>query len=195
MTDLNFVACGRRLLNSRPRLFPQFATHNALTVASILEAAGKPEGFEFQRLHGMGEALYERLLDTTPEIECRIYAPVGSHKNLLAYLVRRLLENGANSSFISEAADEDVPVEKVIRLPTAILGSPAQAENAKIPLPENMLMPLRRNSRGVEFGDANVVKNSCCGNPQGECSTSYRVAGYRRQSEGWHRSHNRKPDG
>ena len=128
-------------------------------MASILEAAGKLEGFEFQRLHGMGEALYEQLLDTTPEIECRIYAPVGSHKNLLAYLVRRLLENGANSSFISEAADEDVPVEKVIRSPTAILGSPAQAENAKIPLPENMLMPLRRNSRGVEFGDANVVEN------------------------------------
>src|SRR6201991_90828 len=100
MTDLNYIACGRRLLELRQRVFAQFATHNALTVASILEAAGDAKGFEFQRLHGMGEALYQRLLETTPEAECRVYAPVGSHKNLLAYLVRRLLENGANSSFI-----------------------------------------------------------------------------------------------
>jgi RHH-type transcriptional regulator, proline utilization regulon repressor / proline dehydrogenase / delta 1-pyrroline-5-carboxylate dehydrogenase len=159
MTDLNYVACGRRLLELRPRLFAQFATHNALTVASILEAAGKPDGFEFQRLHGMGEALYERLLETMPEAECRVYAPVGTHKHLLAYLVRRLLENGANSSFISEAADADVPIEKVIRPSTAILVGPEQAANVRIPLPVNMLMPLRQNSRGVEFGDNRAVEN------------------------------------
>src|SRR3954452_20789633 len=100
-TDLNYVACARQLLALRPRLFPQFATHNALTVATLLELAGGDDGFEFQRLHGMGEALYAKLAENRPGIVCRTYAPVGSHRDLLAYLVRRLLENGANSSFVA----------------------------------------------------------------------------------------------
>ncbi len=104
MTDLNYVACARQLLALRPRIFPQFATHNALTVATILELAGT-DGYEFQRLHGMGDALYEQLREDRPELACRTYAPVGSHRDLLAYLVRRLLENGANSSFVAVAAD------------------------------------------------------------------------------------------
>src|SRR5215813_12693223 len=105
MTDLNYIACARKLLDLRPRLFPQFATHNALTVATMLELAEGSGGFEFQRLHGMGEALYGRLGEDHPEIAYRTYAPVGSHRDLLAYLVRRLLENGANSSFVALAAD------------------------------------------------------------------------------------------
>ena len=113
MTDLNYMACAQRLLDLRPRLFPQFATHNALTVASILERAGGIEGYEFQRLHGMGEALYGRLIEAVPGAACRTYAPVGGHRDLLAYLVRRLLENGANSSFVSVSADPSVPVERL----------------------------------------------------------------------------------
>ena len=100
------------MLALRPRIFPQFATHNALTVATILELATDESGFEFQRLHGMGEALYAQLGEDRPDIACRTYAPVGSHRDLLAYLVRRLLENGANSSFVALAADEAVPVSQ-----------------------------------------------------------------------------------
>ena len=99
----------------RPRIFPQFATHNALTVATLLELADGESGFEFQRLHGMGEALYAQLGEDHPDIACRTYAPVGSHRDLLAYLVRRLLENGANSSFVALAADEAVPVATLLR--------------------------------------------------------------------------------
>ena len=106
MTDLNYVACAQKLLALRPRIFPQFATHNALTVATVLELAGGESGFEFQRLHGMGEALYAQLRQDRPKLACRTYAPVGSHRDLLAYLVRRLLENGANSSFVALAADD-----------------------------------------------------------------------------------------
>ena len=105
MTDLNYLACAQQLLALRPRLFPQFATHNALTVASILELSDNEGGYEFQRLHGMGEALYARLSEDRPTVAYRTYAPVGSHRDLLAYLVRRLLENGANSSFVAIAAD------------------------------------------------------------------------------------------
>jgi len=112
MTDLNYVACAKQLLNARPRLFPQFATHNALTVATVIELAGgekaDPSWFEFQRLHGMGEELYAQLAEDRPDIACRTYAPVGSHRDLLAYLVRRLLENGANSSFVAVIADSSV---------------------------------------------------------------------------------------
>src|SRR5208282_3603284 len=96
MTDLCYMACVKKLLAARARIFPQFATHNALTVASVIEDAGGVEGFEFQRLYGMGEALYAALLAELPEAACRVYAPVGGHRDLLAYLVRRLLENGAN---------------------------------------------------------------------------------------------------
>jgi len=153
MTDLNYVACARKLLSLRPRLFPQFATHNALTVATVLELAGDENGFEFQRLHGMGEALYERLSEDRPGLAYRTYAPVGSHRDLLAYLVRRLLENGANSSFVALAADEAVPVATLLRRPAEVLGGAEQANHPNIPLPRDLLLPQRINSRGVEFGE------------------------------------------
>src|SRR6266446_1958917 len=117
MTDLCYLACTRKLLAARSRLYPQFATHNALTVASVVEDAGGVEGYEFQRLHGMGEVLYRLLLADHPEAACRIYAPVGGHRDLLAYLVRRLLENGANSSFVSVAADPSVPIASILERP------------------------------------------------------------------------------
>ena len=154
MTDLNYVACAQQLLALRPRIFPQFATHNALTVATILELAeGEASGFEFQRLHGMGEALYAKLGEDRPDIAHRTYAPVGSHRDLLAYLVRRLLENGANSSFVALAADEAVPVSQLLRRPADIIGSADNAAHPNIPLPRDLYRPQRENSRGIEFGE------------------------------------------
>jgi RHH-type transcriptional regulator, proline utilization regulon repressor / proline dehydrogenase / delta 1-pyrroline-5-carboxylate dehydrogenase len=153
MTDLSYMACMRRLLRARPRLYPQFATHNALTVASVIEEAGGAEGYEFQRLHGMGEVLYEALLADVPAAACRVYAPVGSHRDLLAYLVRRLLENGANSSFVAAAADPNVPIEDILKRPQAWIGDAAHARHPHIPLPRDLYRPARLNSQGVEFGD------------------------------------------
>jgi RHH-type transcriptional regulator, proline utilization regulon repressor / proline dehydrogenase / delta 1-pyrroline-5-carboxylate dehydrogenase len=153
MTDLCYMACAKKLIAARDRLYPQFATHNALTVASVIEDAGGVEGFEFQRLHGMGEALYAELLAELPDAVCRIYAPVGGHRDLLAYLVRRLLENGANSSFVSVAADKSVPIEEILRRPQSRLISASDARNSKIPLPRDLYQPDRRNSAGIEFGD------------------------------------------
>jgi RHH-type proline utilization regulon transcriptional repressor/proline dehydrogenase/delta 1-pyrroline-5-carboxylate dehydrogenase len=153
MTDLNFIACAQKLLGLRPRIFPQFATHNALTVATILELAGENSGFEFQRLHGMGEALYAQLSEDRPDLAYRTYAPVGSHRDLLAYLVRRLLENGANSSFVALAADESVPVATLLRRPAEIIGTPDHARHLNIPLPRDLYGSQRKNARGIEFGE------------------------------------------
>jgi RHH-type proline utilization regulon transcriptional repressor/proline dehydrogenase/delta 1-pyrroline-5-carboxylate dehydrogenase len=153
MTDLSYMACMRRLLAARPRLYPQFATHNALTVASVIEEARGVEGYEFQRLHGMGEVLYEELLAAMPGTACRVYAPVGGHRDLLAYLVRRLLENGANSSFVAVAADPNVPVETILKRPQAWIADAEHARHPHIPLPRDLYRPARLNSSGVEFGD------------------------------------------
>jgi RHH-type proline utilization regulon transcriptional repressor/proline dehydrogenase/delta 1-pyrroline-5-carboxylate dehydrogenase len=153
MTDLCYAACTRRLLAARERLYPQFATHNALTVASVIEDAGGVEGYEFQRLHGMGEVLYALLRSDYPKAAVRVYAPVGGHRDLLAYLVRRLLENGANSSFVSVAADTAVPIAAILERPQTRIGSARHARNSKIPLPRDLYAPMRRNSKGVEFGD------------------------------------------
>ena len=150
-TDLSYLACARQLLAARPRLYPQFATHNALTVATILEMAGDTEGFEFQRLHGMGEALYEAVW-ASEGVPCRIYAPVGGHRELLAYLVRRLLENGANSSFVAIVGDRAVPVDTLLARPAAALDGGARARHRRIPLPADLYAPARRNSKGIEFG-------------------------------------------
>ncbi len=185
MTDLNYVASAERMLALRPRLYPQFATHNALTVAAILERAGGVDGFEFQRLHGMGEALYARLLKERPGVACRTYAPVGGHKDLLAYLVRRLLENGANSSFVSASADPDVPVADLLKRPQAIIGSARKARHPRLPLPAELYGAERKNSRGVELGhEASLT--SLLGSMQGRgpvpCRPPSRTAASRRYS-------------
>jgi RHH-type transcriptional regulator, proline utilization regulon repressor / proline dehydrogenase / delta 1-pyrroline-5-carboxylate dehydrogenase len=153
MTDLCYMACVKRLLAARGRLFPQFATHNALTVASVIEDAGGVDGFEFQRLYGMGEVLYDALLAELPEAACRVYAPVGGHRDLLAYLVRRLLENGANSSFVSAAADPSVPIAEILRRPQSWIAGTTAARNSKIPLPRDIYLPERSGAAGIEFGD------------------------------------------
>ncbi len=152
MTDLNYVSCADRLLSLRPRIYPQFATHNALTVATVLERAGNSEGYEFQRLHGMGDALYAAFLERHSDAAVRTYAPVGVHQDLLAYLVRRLLENGANSSFVSVAADPDVPVEMLLQRPEQTIGRADRARHRALPMPADLFGASRRNSAGVEFG-------------------------------------------
>jgi RHH-type proline utilization regulon transcriptional repressor/proline dehydrogenase/delta 1-pyrroline-5-carboxylate dehydrogenase len=154
MTDLCYLACARKLLAARPLIYPQFATHNALTVASVIEDAGGVRDYEFQRLHGMGDALYQALLAELPDLVCRVYAPVGGYADLLAYLVRRLLENGANSSFVSVAADPNVPVETILRRPQSGIVDPSRARHSHIPMPKNLFGLSRINSTGVEFGDS-----------------------------------------
>ena len=154
MTDLNYGACAARLL-AAPRLYPQFATHNARSVAEILARAGARD-FEFQRLHGMGEALYETLAQMN-DAPVRVYAPVGPHRDLLAYLVRRLIENGANSSFVARAADPQTPEDVLIADPHDALGAAARARHARLPLPARIYQPLRANSKGVEFGDRRAL--------------------------------------
>ncbi|MDB5655572.1 MAG: integrase, partial [Tardiphaga sp.] len=146
-----------QLLRLRPRLFAQFATHNALTVATILEEAGGG-GYEFQRLHGMGDALYAQLGADYPGIACRTYAPVGSHRDLLAYLVRRLLENGANSSFVAMAGDHAVPVATLLQRPADVIGGGDRARHPQIPRPGDLYQPDRVNSPGVEFGDRAALR-------------------------------------
>jgi RHH-type proline utilization regulon transcriptional repressor/proline dehydrogenase/delta 1-pyrroline-5-carboxylate dehydrogenase len=161
MTDLCYLDCARKLLALRPRLYPQFATHNALTIASVLEDAsdggGQNAGYEFQRLHGMGDALYQSLIADDPALTVRVYAPVGGYADLLAYLVRRLLENGANSSFVSVAADPNVPVADIIKRPQAWIADPSRARHSHIPLPRDLFMTERHNSAGVEFGDSTAL--------------------------------------
>ncbi|WP_110666160.1 bifunctional proline dehydrogenase/L-glutamate gamma-semialdehyde dehydrogenase PutA [Salinicola halophilus] len=154
-TDVAYLACARFLLcdETRGRIFPQFATHNAHTITQILEFANRANRrFEFQRLHGMGEALYDAALPRAPEgTYCRIYAPVGAHKDLLPYLVRRLLENGANSSFVHQLVDPRVPVESLCVHPVETLRRVDGHANPKIPLPRDIYGPARRNSRGVNL--------------------------------------------
>jgi RHH-type proline utilization regulon transcriptional repressor/proline dehydrogenase/delta 1-pyrroline-5-carboxylate dehydrogenase len=153
-TDQNYLHCARKLLDLRPHIFPQFATHNALTVATILEMAGEASGFELQRLHGMGEALHKAVHESVPTVSTRIYAPVGGHRDLLAYLVRRLLENGANSSFVAVVGDRSVPIADLLHRPDTTLEGGARARNRNLPLPADLYGTSRRNSAGLEFGHA-----------------------------------------
>ena len=153
-TDLSYLACARRLLAMRPRIYPQFAGHNAVTVAQIAELAavaglGEP-GFEYQKLHGMGDALHRAIVEDE-KLPCRIYAPVGGHRDLLAYLVRRLLENGANSSFVAKVGDDAVDVASLLTRPAETLAHGARPRHAHIPRPAD-LFGARKNSRGLEFG-------------------------------------------
>jgi RHH-type proline utilization regulon transcriptional repressor/proline dehydrogenase/delta 1-pyrroline-5-carboxylate dehydrogenase len=153
-TDVSYLACARRLLAGGDAFYPQLATHNAQTLGSIIELAGNRRDFEFQRLHGMGEALYEELVGTADgAIACRVYAPVGSHQDLLPYLVRRLLENGANTSFVNRILDHDVPLETLIEDPVRQLSRLEPKRHPKIPLPRDLYGPDRRNARGVDLCD------------------------------------------
>jgi RHH-type proline utilization regulon transcriptional repressor/proline dehydrogenase/delta 1-pyrroline-5-carboxylate dehydrogenase len=152
-TDVSYVACARRLLSAPAAVYPAFATHNCRTVATILELAGD-RPFEFQKLFGMGDALYEVLLRSHP-VACRIYAPVGSFTDLLPYLVRRLLENGANTSFVHQIADPSVPLEALVADPVEALPEP-YSPDPRIPLPRD-LYPDRPNSLGLDLSRRDVL--------------------------------------
>ncbi len=148
-TDVCFIACARKLFNLGDRIYPQFATHNAHTAAAVMELSEGATTFEFQRLHGMGEALYDVLVTKT---RSRIYAPVGSHKDLLAYLVRRLLENGSNSSFVNQIVDKDVPVERVAADPFGQVEEyKGGVANPNITPPPALYGETRRNSAGWDI--------------------------------------------
>jgi RHH-type proline utilization regulon transcriptional repressor/proline dehydrogenase/delta 1-pyrroline-5-carboxylate dehydrogenase len=156
-TDVSYLACAKKLLAAEDAIYPAFATHNANTIGQIKALAGSRE-FEFQRLHGMGEELYEELAKLERHIgdkqtPVRIYAPVGSHKELLAYLVRRLLENGANSSFVNRIADEQVSIDELVHDPVAELAALEPKRNPKIILPRDVFGVERHNSAGCDLSD------------------------------------------
>ncbi|HSH41098.1 MAG TPA: bifunctional proline dehydrogenase/L-glutamate gamma-semialdehyde dehydrogenase PutA [Arenicellales bacterium] len=153
-TDVSYMACARRMFSAGGFIYPQFATHNAHTVATILSLAGG-DPYEFQRLHGMGEGLYGHLLDQKPELTCRVYAPVGGHAELLPYLVRRLLENGANTSFVNRATHRETPVEEIVTDPIDDALANDCTRHPRIPLPKDLFGPDRQNSQGLNFADLN----------------------------------------
>ncbi len=156
-TDIAYVCCAKKLFEYSERIYPQFATHNAQTAATILELAGDSR-FEFQRLHGMGERLHNHLIEDTAA-SCRIYAPVGPHEDLLAYLVRRLLENGANSSFVNQINDKKLPSVALAIDPFEKLEVKAMQRPGNLPLPTHIYQPSRLASRGWDTSSPTDVTN------------------------------------
>ena len=149
-TDVNYLACARKLLGAPKAFFPQFATHNAYSIAAVSVLAGEGASYEFQRLHGMGEALYRDVVSADVMAKpVRIYAPVGGHEELLAYLVRRLLENGANTSFVGRLADDELPVDEIIADPVARVAGFERKRHPLIPRPPDLFLPQRKNSFGI----------------------------------------------
>ncbi|KTC86599.1 bifunctional proline dehydrogenase/L-glutamate gamma-semialdehyde dehydrogenase PutA [Legionella brunensis] len=157
-TDVSFQACAKKILTMTDAIYPQFATHNAYSVAMILNLVGSYRDFEFQCLHGMGNELYEQIVPANRlGIPCRIYAPVGSHEDLLPYLVRRLLENGANSSFVNRIVDEKAPISSLVEDPVSKANHLLGKINQNIPLPVSIFLPERKNSSGFDFSDRAAV--------------------------------------
>ncbi len=157
-TDVSYLACARQLLAAGKNLYPQFATHNAHTLASIMHFAGSREDYEFQRLHGMGEELYGEVTDAKKfSRACRVYAPVGSHEDLLPYLVRRLLENGANTSFVNRILDPAVEVKDIVADPIELTRSRDGRPHGGIAAPADLFQPDRSNSRGSNLADRRVL--------------------------------------
>ncbi len=152
-TDVSYIACAEKLLSLRDRIYPQFASHNAHTIAAVMQLAGvQKDNFEFQRLHGMGDALHD-IVFSDEKTRCRIYAPVGTHEDLLAYLVRRLLENGANSSFVNQVVDPEISPEEIAQDPFALTASLGSVVNPGIALPSNIYPGNRKNSIGWDIND------------------------------------------
>jgi RHH-type proline utilization regulon transcriptional repressor/proline dehydrogenase/delta 1-pyrroline-5-carboxylate dehydrogenase len=157
-TDVSYIACARKVLANRKAFYPQFATHNAHTIATVTELAGDRLDYEFQRLHGMGEDLYGVVMSEEGyRHACRVYAPVGSHEDLLPYLVRRLLENGSNTSFVNRIVDETLPVEKVAESPIRKVAATRPVSHPAIPLPRDLFGDERVNSKGVNLANGDDV--------------------------------------
>jgi RHH-type proline utilization regulon transcriptional repressor/proline dehydrogenase/delta 1-pyrroline-5-carboxylate dehydrogenase len=157
-TDVSYLACAKDMLAAR-NIRPAFATHNALTVATILQWTGKQRDFEFQRLHGMGEGLFDRLV-REDGYNCRTYAPVGGHRDLLAYLVRRLLENGANSSFVHQLADQSISEDELLADPVEKIMAVGGTRHPAIAAPADLFQPERVNSNGLDLDDAVILKET-----------------------------------
>lgn len=156
-TDVAYLACARRLFALGDLVYPQFATHNAHTIAAIHQLAGGRR-FEFQRLHGMGGDLYDAAREAGLSAPCRVYAPVGSHEDLLPYLVRRLLENGANTSFVNRIVDESLAIEDLVRDPCDTVATQGPGPHPRIPLPVGMFGDTRRNSMGINLASATNLR-------------------------------------
>ncbi len=155
-TDVAYLAAARALLARPDCFYPQFATHNAHTIAAIAELAGS-QPYEFQRLYGMGQALHREVVH--PEAlgkPCRIYAPVGGHRDLLAYLVRRLLENGANTSFVNRLADDAAPIAAIVADPVEKAAALPEKANPLIPPPPKLYAPARKNSLGLPLWETSI---------------------------------------
>ena len=164
-TDVSYLANARRLLDHGSAIYPMFATHNAQTIATVHRMARAMRGrrdFEFQKLHGMGDDLYAEVIPADRlDVPCRVYAPVGSHEDLLPYLVRRLLENGANSSFVNRITDESIPVEELIRSPVEFVSALEHIQHPRIPLPVNLYRSQnqhRDNSMGINLANDNDLR-------------------------------------
>ncbi len=155
-TDVSYLANARRMLAASNTIQPAFATHNALTVATLLHWIGDRRDVEFQRLHGMGEGLHARVTAETG-IQCRLYAPVGGYRDLLAYLVRRLLENGANSSFVHQSSDPSFPLDALLADPVDEVAQAGFAPHPAIPLPVNLYGAERRNSEGLDLSNREIL--------------------------------------
>ncbi|MFC7297053.1 bifunctional proline dehydrogenase/L-glutamate gamma-semialdehyde dehydrogenase PutA [Herminiimonas aquatilis] len=165
-TDLSYLVCAQKLLAADKLIYPQFATHNALTVAAIYQQALAMQvtDYEFQCLHGMGDALYDQIVGGDQlNVPCRIYAPVGSHETLLPYLVRRLLENGANSSFVNQIVDNKVTLATLLKDPVASASETDGTPHPAIPLPAAMYVPQRRNSAGIDLSDEHALRTLSAG--------------------------------
>ncbi|MBI3440474.1 MAG: bifunctional proline dehydrogenase/L-glutamate gamma-semialdehyde dehydrogenase PutA, partial [Proteobacteria bacterium] len=157
-TDVAYLASAAKMMKRRDIFYPMFATHNAHTVAALIELAGKNQSaFEFQKLHGMGEEMYHQIVGfDAGQYPCRIYAPVGNHQDLLPYLVRRLLENGANSNFVNRLQNDKVPIDDIIADPIEYIAKLDSKPHPKIPLPVHLYGAERENSSGIEFANTNV---------------------------------------
>ncbi len=158
-SDVSYLAAARAALDAGDKIYAQFATHNAHTLASVLHYAGSRRDYEFQRLHGMGEELYAEVVDPEKhDRPCRVYAPVGNHEDLLPYLVRRLLENGSNTSFVNKIADESIDVQEIVADPLVTAAAHDYAAHDRIPAPADIFQPERNNSRGVNLPDRSVSR-------------------------------------
>ncbi|WP_165089766.1 bifunctional proline dehydrogenase/L-glutamate gamma-semialdehyde dehydrogenase PutA [Neisseria yangbaofengii] len=157
-TDISYLACARKLLAAQDAVFPQFATHNAYTLAAIYQM-GKGKDFEHQCLHGMGETLYDQVVgEKNLGRRVRIYAPVGTHETLLAYLVRRLLENGANSSFVNQIVDEKISIDELIRSPFDTVAEQGIHLHPALPLPRDLYGKGRLNSQGLDLSNEHILQ-------------------------------------
>lgn len=159
ITDLSYLACVKQIIASRETFYPQFATHNAYTIATVQTLMKSGQEYEFQRLHGMAEVVYNEVKQIDPSIKCRVYAPVGNHEELLPYLVRRLLENGANTSFVNRIENENQPIDELIQDPVDSVSSLVSIPHPSILSPRHLYNETRINSKGMNFSDTTVLQS------------------------------------